>query len=321
MFTLDYSNLLTNILSYGYKYKDPNREGVYRLEVFPAIITHDMSKSFPLLASKKMFTRGIFVELLWMLSGRTDLNFLIDRGIHVWDKDAYNYAVKNGYTESFDKFIDEVKSGGYFNMGPLYGKQWRKSGNVDQLLNVINNLLDDSKKYSSALIINSWNVSELHKMALPPCHHEIQFNCRPCDSECEEGCRGYLDLQFSMRSSDVLLGLPWNFAFYAMLLLLIAKITNMKPGLLTYFGKKVHIYDNQILAAKETINKTNIHHLEFMKEPDYKVYMEPEFLLNEYTSETLNVLIDSLNLDTIQFENYMHTGNLQYQPEMLAYNS
>ena len=161
-FTLDYSNLLSDILFKGYKYPDPNRENVFRYEVFPAVISVDVDNTFPLLASKKMWTRGIIVELLWMLSGRVDLNYLRDRGVKVWDKDAYNFAVKKGYKGTMEEFIDEVDAGLTFDMGHTYGHQWRTAFGRDQLLNVINKLLDPIQKYSSELIINSWNVGDLN---------------------------------------------------------------------------------------------------------------------------------------------------------------
>lgn len=314
-FTQSYATLIQNILFGGYTYPDPNRQGIFRKEIFPVVISHDMSKSFPLLAVKNMFTRGIFFELKWMLLGRTDLNYLRDNGIkNIWDKDAFNFAIKNKFHGSMDDFLSDVDRGLIISLGPMYGKQWRNVGGLDQLLNVINTLLNPEKRYSSSLIINSWNVADLHKMALPPCHHEIQFNCRP-----GENGEHFLDLQFSMRSSDVILGLPWNFAFYGMLLEIVAKITNLKPGLLTYFGKKVHLYDNQFEAAKEIINRTALYS-DKMTEPNVDVFVEPELLQDEYDSATLTSLINKLNLDTIKFSNYLHLGDLKNQPEMLAYS-
>lgn len=316
-FTQSYSDLVERILFSGYEYPDPNRKGVVRKEVFPAIITHDMQESFPLLTSKKIFTRGVFYELKWMLLGRTDLNFLRDHGIkNIWDKDAYNFALKNRFIGSIEEFLSDVDNGNLFSLGPLYGKQYRNAGGVDQLLNVVNSLLDPDKRYSSSLIINSWAVPELHKMALPPCHHEMQFNCRPG----EDG-EHYLDLQFSMRSSDVILGLPWNFAFYGMLLEIISKITGLRAGLLTYFGKKVHLYNNQYEAAKETVNRTNVPNDLHLSEPKAFVNLNEALLESSYDSATLTTLINSMNLDTVKFEGYVNMGDLLNKPEMLAYNS
>jgi len=313
-FTNSYSNLVQTILFSGYDYPDPNRSGIFRKEVFPAVIVHDMQGSFPLLASKRMFTRGIFMELKWMLTGRTDLNYLRDNGIkNIWDKDAYNFALKNKFHGTMDEFLTDVDRGQLFSLGPIYGKQMRNWNGIDQLLNVVNTLLDPVKRYSSSLIINSWNVSDLHKMALPPCHHEIQFNCRP-----GQNGEHYLDLQFSMRSSDVILGLPWNFAFYGMMLEIIANITNLIPGKLTYFGKKVHLYDNQFDAAKELINRTS-HHRDLMCEPKAEVYIDSELKCESYDTASLTQLINSLNLDTIKFSNYKNLGDLENQPPMLAY--
>lgn len=153
-----------------------------------------------------------------------------------------------------------------------------------------------------------------YKVALHPCHHEIQFNCRP-----GQNGEHYLDLQFSMRSSDVILGLPWNFAFYGMMLEIIANITNLIPGKLTYFGKKVHLYDNQFDAAKEIINRTS-HRRDLMCEPKAEVYIDAELKCESYDSASLTQLINSLNLDTIKFSNYKNLGDLENQPTMLAYS-
>lgn len=157
-----------------------------------------------------------------------------------------------------------------------------------------------------------YGKQNIYKMALMPCHHEMQFNCRP---------DGYLDLQFSMRSSDVLLGLPWNFAFYGMLLVIIAEITNLKPGVLTYVGKKVHLYDNQFEAARETIARTFSNtYSDFQNEPSYSVSVDGSYKKQVYTREELNSLLESLNLDTIKFHDYKHLPKLQNNPEMLAYS-
>lgn len=315
-FTQSYSDLVETILFSGYDYPDPNREGIFRKEVFPAVITHDMQESFPLLTSKRMFTRGIFVELKWMLLGRTDLNYLRDNGIkNIWDKDAYNHALRNKFHGTMEEFLSDVDNGNVFSLGPIYGRQYRNAGGVDQLLNVVNTLLDQKKRYSSSLIINSWIPQDLHKMALPPCHHEMQFNCRPGDDG-----EHYLDLQFSMRSSDVILGLPWNFAFYGMLLEIISRITGLRAGLLTYFGKKVHLYNNQYEAAKETINRTNTPNGPRVNEPTAIVNINEAFLLDKYDSASLTTLINSMNFDTIQFSGYEHLGDLNNKPDMLAYS-
>lgn len=155
-----------------------------------------------------------------------------------------------------------------------------------------------------------------YKVALHPCHHEMQFNCRP-----GENGEHYLDLQFSMRSSDVILGLPWNFAFYGMLLEIISKITGLRAGLLTYFGKKVHLYNNQYEAAKETVNRTNVPNDLHLSEPKAIVNLNEALLESVYDSATLTTLINSMNLDTVKFEGYVNMGDLLNKPEMLAYNS
>jgi thymidylate synthase len=316
-FTKAYSDLVERILFSGYTYPDPNRKGVTRKEIFPAVITHNMQESFPLLTTKRMFTRGIFIELKWMLLGRTDLNFLREHGIkNIWDKDAYNHALKNKFQGTMEEFLSDVDNGNLFSLGPIYGRQYRNAGGVDQLLNVINTLLDPEQRYSTSLIINSWIPQDLHKMALPPCHHEMQFNCRP-----DENGDHYLDLQFSMRSSDVILGLPWNFAFYGMLLEIIAKMTGLRPGILTYFGKKVHLYNNQFEAAKETVNRTNVPNNLNLSEPVVVITLEDALLQESYNSASLSALINSMNLDTVKFEGYVNMGDLINKPEMLAHNS
>lgn len=321
--TKKYHDLLNNILTNGYEYDDPNRKDVTRKELFCQMLQFDLSESLPFITSKPIWLRGIWKELQWMLSGQTNIKYLQKAGVHVWDKDAYNYAQRMGQKFDFETFLFHIKNNtphrqkGYElgDIGPSYGAQLRGTIpglTVDQVELVLKKLMDPKTKYASDLLVSVWNPVMVDQVALKPCHHEFQFNVRTVDGD------DYLDLQFSMRSSDAFLGLPWNIAYYTYLLLLFSEICGFKAGVLTYFGKKVHLYNNQFDAALKQI-KTDI-----------SEYNEPAFIMSNHTlkqdiflyKEGMITLSD-LILNT-EHTDLLHTGynfnKEDFAVEMLAYS-
>jgi len=186
-----YIGMLKHILENGIEKGD--RTGTGTKSVFDYTIRHKMSEGFPLLTSKKVYTKAIIYELIWFLNGETNIKYLIDNNIHIWTGDAYkNFCSKNGETLSREEFIENIKEGGIFSdkwgdLGPIYGSQWRKwkggtkkgqmgfpdyDVKVDQIQRLINNLKNNPD--SRRLVVNAWNVGELDDMVLPPCHYGFQ---------------------------------------------------------------------------------------------------------------------------------------------------
>ena len=304
-----YTDLLQTILDYGVEKKD--RTGTGTKSIFGYTIRHNMKDGFPLLTTKKMYTKGIITELLWFLRGDTNIKFLVDNDCHIWDGDAYKNWKSNGrdfweeqvdgmFTselgeESVDKiskewFINKIKTDDEFankwgELGPIYGKQWRRwDGQVDDISGIgcyhdqIANLISELKTNpdSRRLMVNAWNVGELDQMTLPPCHYGFQVYTRELSLEerCEiaqididfsDRIKNYLDeqniptraisLMWNQRSVDTFLGLPFNIASYGLLLEIIAKTVNMVPDQLIGNLGDTHLYLNHIEQAKEQIGR------------------------------------------------------------------
>jgi thymidylate synthase len=306
-----YQDLLQDILDNGVNKTD--RTGTGTISVFGRQIRHKMSDGFPLLTTKKLHFKSIVVELLWFLRGDTNIKYLVDNGCHIWDGDCYkSYATshikevrkqqrsmreKGWETITLDpnylsqeEFINKIKTDDEFankwgELGPIYGKQWRKWGTVDvdwgkngitgyRKVDQIQNLINDLKTNpdSRRLMVNSWNVGELDQMVLPPCHYGFQVYTRELSmSEKELWYKNNnvnpnspwyptfptraISLMYNARSQDVPLGTPFNIASYALLLEIIAKMVNMVPDeLITNMGD-CHIYSNQIDGIKEQIGR------------------------------------------------------------------
>jgi len=276
-----YLDLLKHILMNGVKKTD--RTGTGTLSVFDYTMRFNMSEGFPLLTSKKMFIKGVIHELIWFLKGDTNIKYLQDNDVHIWDGD-YN---KSGRTDG--------------ELGPVYGKQWRNwgskkvaktfydkqfpyqrnvdDGGVDQIANLINDLKNNPD--SRRLMVSAWNVGELDQMTLPPCHYGFQCYTQEmniferkkywCDSlgksihyaedfeESELDNMGVpkrrLSLKWNQRSVDTFLGLPFNIASYGFLLHILAREVNMAPHELIFSGGDVHLYTNHIEQAKEQLTR------------------------------------------------------------------
>jgi thymidylate synthase len=275
-----YQELLEDILQWGVEKKD--RTGTGTISVFGRQIRHKMNEGFPLLTTKKMHWNSVVTELLWFLRGDTNIKFLLDYDCHIWDGDAYkNYYYKEvPHDHMLDKedFIKKIKTDETFRktwgeLGPIYGKQWRKwelpnysvehveyghDNNlyVDQIQNLINELKTNPD--SRRLMVNAWNVGELDQMVLPPCHYGFQVYTRPTTRDekiVHPGKYRAISLMWNQRSVDTFLGLPFNIASYGLLLEIIAKEVNMIPDELIGNLGDVHLYSNHIDQAKEQIGR------------------------------------------------------------------
>ena len=291
-----YKELLDYILHFGVDKAD--RTGTGTKSIFGWQIRHRMSEGFPLLTTKKVAFKTMVTELLWFLRGDTNIKYLVDNGCHIWDGDAYKNYVKAAEMEfstidfgimTKEKFINKIKTDDEFakkwgELGPVYGEQWRSweglNSNTDQIANLINDLKNNPD--SRRLMVNAWNVGELDKMILPPCHYGFQVYTRELSLDerldlmrkrTRDGTvdydnrhHGFLDyhnipkraisLMWNQRSVDTFLGLPFNIATYALLLEIISKMVNMVPEELIGNLGDVHLYSNHIEQAKEQIART-----------------------------------------------------------------
>jgi thymidylate synthase len=319
-----YQGLLEDILQWGVEKKD--RTGTGTISVFGRQIRHKMSEGFPLLTTKKMHWNSVVTELLWFLRGDTNIKFLLDYDCHIWDGDAYkryvthwgnpidpiNYELygpnttmncfhedKRLYTK--EEFVKQIKTDETFakqwgDLGPIYGKQWRKwkyqenewydghthypeiSTSIDQISNLVQQLKTNPD--SRRLMVSAWNVSELGQMVLPPCHYGFQVYTRELSESERFNWYGNkidshmhhdhivqemnqenvptraISLMWNQRSVDTFLGLPFNIASYGLLLEIIAKEVNMVPDELIGNLGDAHLYSNHIDQAKEQIGRT-----------------------------------------------------------------
>ncbi len=220
-----YLDLLRHILDHGQP--KPDRTGTGTLSVFGWQMRFDLAEGFPLLTTKKLHVRSIIHELLWFLRGDTNVAYLTDRGVKIWDE----WADENG------------------DLGPVYGAQWRswpdgRGGHIDQISRVLENLRDDPD--SRRLIVSAWNVADLERMALPPCHLLFQLYAA--------GDR--LSCQLYQRSADVFLGVPFNIASYALLTMMMAHVSGLRPGEFIHTFGDAHLYSNHVDQARLQIERT-----------------------------------------------------------------
>jgi thymidylate synthase len=233
MNTLDkkYQDLLQDILDNGVSKSD--RTGTGTISVFGRQIRHNMKQGFPILTTKKVAWKQVVSELLWFLTGQTNIAFLHKHNNHIWDGDYE----KSGRTDG--------------DLGPIYGKQWRKwdgkNGRTDQIDDLVKELKTNPD--SRRLMVSAWNVGELNEMTLPPCHYGFQIYTR------EENDKRYISLMWNQRSVDTFLGLPFNIASYGLLLHIIANEVDMIPDELIGNLGDVHLYSNHIEQAKEQLSR------------------------------------------------------------------
>jgi thymidylate synthase len=350
-----YLDLLQNILDKGREKESgranmPNTFGVSR----GTILMENVEENFPLLTTKKMYLKGIIHELLWFLRGETNIKYLVDKNVNIWNKDAYRWYLKYcednkievyfDTIERFVMFIEAIKGTWYDSMntmhydlhhvdqidgilsnhlsqlsavdyivgdlGKVYGHQWRNQNGVDQILDIIMEL--KTNPYGRYKILDSWNKRDFPEMALPPCHLLYQFIVRPmtvqerCEiyfkkqgyypygddenKEAQLNCslvnipRYYLDLNMYQRSCDTLLGVPFNIASMSILLMIMAKVSNMVAGDAFWIGGDTHIYIDHIPMVKEQLTR------------------EPYPLSKLIIKKELNILYDILTLKIDDFE-------------------
>jgi thymidylate synthase len=286
----DYLKLLHDILNNGVQKQD--RTGTGTISVFGRQIRHDMSLGFPLLTTKKMPFKTIVTELLWFLRGDTNIKFLVDNNCHIWDGDAFKNFMNTSEGDpdliwDQEQFIEMIKTNDEFakqwgELGPIYGRQWRNwnaifDGGVDQITNIINDLKTNPD--SRRLMVNAWNVGELNQMVLPPCHYgfqvytreltweeQVQWVLKNTDVELENVYiveeiakpstpTRAISLMWNQRSVDTPLGLPFNIASYALLLMMIADEVNMVPEELVGNLGDCHIYLDQQDGVREQLNR------------------------------------------------------------------
>ena len=214
-----YLDILNRILTEGTQKGD--RTGTGTISIFGTQSRYNLDDGFPLLTTKKLYLKGIIYELLWFLKGSTNIKFLQENNVHIWDE----WADENG------------------ELGPVYGHQWRSwpdynGGVIDQIQYVVDQL--NTNPNSRRMIVSAWNVAEVNKMALPPCHTIFQFYVAD----------GRLSLQLYQRSADTFLGVPFNIASYALLLQMMAQVTGLKAGDFIHTTGDTHLYLNHIEQAK-----------------------------------------------------------------------
>ena len=219
-----YLNLLNHVMNHGDKKND--RTGTGTLSIFGYQMRFDLSEKFPLLTTKKVHLKSVIYELLWFLQGSTNIKYLQENGVSIWDE----WADEHG------------------DLGPVYGSQWRSwrthdNRSIDQIDKLITDLKTNPD--SRRLIVSAWNVAEIENMKLPPCHCFFQFYV----------ANNKLSCQLYQRSADIFLGVPFNIASYALLTLMIAKVVNLKPGEFVHTLGDAHIYSNHFDQVNEQLTR------------------------------------------------------------------
>lgn len=249
-----YLILLDRILTEGTKKTD--RTGTGTISIFGNQMRFDMSKGFPLLTTKKLHLKSIIYELLWFLRGDTNVKYLQEHGVRIWNE----WADENG------------------DLGPVYGHQWRSwpdhnGGTIDQIQNVLNQIKNtpDSRR----MIVSAWNVADIDDMKLPPCHCLFQFYVAD----------GKLSLQLYQRSADTFLGVPFNIASYALLLQMMAQVTGLEPGEFIHTTGDTHLYLNHLEQARLQLTRTPRPLPRMVLNPDVKdlfAFTYEDFHLEDY---------------------------------------
>lgn len=239
-----YKKLCEAILKNG-KYKE-DRTNTGTISLFGYQARYDLNEGFPLLTTKKVYFKGILVELLWFISGSTNIRPLVLQNVKIWNEWPFeNYKKSSAYqNETLEEFVEKIKSDEAFalkwgDLGPVYGHQWRDFFGVDQIKELENSLKNN--KFSRRHILCAWNPAQIKDMALPPCHAFVQFYVDADDR---------LSCQLYQRSADVFLGVPFNIASYACLTMMLAKVCHLKLGDFVHTIGDAHIYSNHIEQVK-----------------------------------------------------------------------
>lgn len=255
---------MRHVLQHGVQKHD--RTGTGTISVFGYQMRFNLADGFPLVTTKKLHLKSIIHELIWFLSGDTNIKYLKDNGVKIWDE----WADENG------------------NLGPVYGSQWRSwptpdGKHIDQITQIINQIKNNPD--SRRIIVSAWNVAEIENMALPPCHSFFQFYVAPADAAKGE-TKGKLSCQLYQRSADIFLGVPFNIASYALLTMMVAQVCDLALGDFVHTLGDAHLYNNHLEQAKLQLSR-NPHPLPFMKiNPSVnKIF---GFTIDDFTLENYN---------------------------------
>jgi thymidylate synthase len=252
-----YLDLLRHVLETGVD--RPDRTGTGTRSVFGYQMRFDLADGFPLLTTKKLHVKSIIHELLWFLAGDTNIRYLNEHGVTIWDE-----------------WADETGE-----LGPIYGKQWRswpdgEGGTIDQVGNLLNELRTNPQ--SRRLIVSAWNPAEVDRMALPPCHCLFQFYV----------AEGRLSCQLYQRSADIFLGVPFNIASYALLTMMLAQVSDLEPGEFVHTLGDAHLYANHFEQAREQLRRTPKPLPRMILDPAVKdlfAFRYEHFRLENYTAD------------------------------------
>lgn len=255
-----YLDLMSHVLEHGCEKTD--RTGTGTLSVFGYQMRFDLAEGFPLVTTKKLHLHSIIHELLWFLQGDTNIDYLTQNKVRIWDE----WADENG------------------DLGPVYGAQWRswRSGDgytVDQIMQLIEDIRNNPD--SRRLIVSAWNVGEIARMALPPCHAFFQFYV----------AQGKLSCQLYQRSADIFLGVPFNIASYALLLLMVAQVTGLKPGEFVHTLGDAHLYNNHLPQARLQLTR--------------KPHALPQMILNPTVENIFEFQFEDFELQGYQFHEHI----------------
>ncbi|MDC9032009.1 thymidylate synthase [Columbia Basin potato purple top phytoplasma] len=238
-----------------------NRTSIKTKGIFGHQMRFNLNKGFPLLTTKKLYLKGIVHELLWFIKGDTNIRYLVQNNVNIWNEWPYKkYTQSLSFKgETLKEFIQKIKDDELFaskhgQLGPIYGAQWRNFYGADQLKKIIQEI--KKNPLSRRLIISAWNPPLINEMALPPCHVMMQFYVE--DNK--------LSLQLYQRSGDVFLGIPFNIASYSLLLMMVAQVTNLQPYEFIHTLGDAHIYENHLEQIKIQIQR--------------KPYPLPQIILN-----------------------------------------
>ena len=264
-------DLLQDIKTNGVKKSD--RTGVGTISVFGRQLRFDLSEGFPAVTTKKLFTRGIIHELIWFLQGSSNIKYLVDNDVHIWDEWPYKHYLQandkkvpdpssDAWKEGIKEFTEKIKADAKFaqkwgELGPVYGYQWRHwkvpgGGEIDQIAKAIENIKaaksDPNHRDSRRIIVSAWNVADIeamNKAGLPPCH--LLFHFYVSD--------GKLSCLMYQRSADTFLGVPFNIASYSLLTMMMAQVTGLKPGDFVHTFGDTHLYINHLEQVDEQLSR------------------------------------------------------------------
>ena len=260
-----YLDLLEDIKTNGVR--KSNRTGIDQITVFGRQLRFDLSEGFPAVTTKKLFTRSVIHELIWFLQGSSNIKYLVDNDVHIWDEWPYkHYLIKNDqkvpdtnsdeWKRGMAAFIENVKADDKFSakwgeIGPVYGYQWRNwptadGKHIDQIAKAIETIKNDPN--SRRIVVSAWNVADIDEMAkagLPPCHLLFQFYVEEDKLSC----------QMYQRSADTFLGVPFNIASYALLTMMMAQVCGLKPGDFVHTFGDTHLYVNHLKQVDEQLSR------------------------------------------------------------------